>query len=252
VELLVVIGIIALLISILLPTLSKARKSAQRVACASNVRQFCNALLMYANDNRGNFPDVGNVDHEWDRVGDTPNTNTNKELQVIHPAARDELVQKYGMVRKIFFCPSNQEMNTDYNWDRPDLNHFAFAGYTILCGRTKLATTKALLDPVYQGFDEVTDGGEQLLPARAGQHAFYPVLVADTTRSYQNNLTPSNHVTGDDSTGYIPDSSDGTQGANVGYVDGHVDWKKQSDLGQKQYPRRRIFYYTGNTCRYYF
>jgi prepilin-type N-terminal cleavage/methylation domain-containing protein/prepilin-type processing-associated H-X9-DG protein len=51
VELLIVIGIIALLISILLPALSKARKAANATACLSNLHQMALGMTMYANDN---------------------------------------------------------------------------------------------------------------------------------------------------------------------------------------------------------
>jgi prepilin-type N-terminal cleavage/methylation domain-containing protein len=56
VELLVVIGIIALLIGILLPALGKARESANRTVCLSNIRQLGIGVLMYCNDNYGYFP----------------------------------------------------------------------------------------------------------------------------------------------------------------------------------------------------
>src|SRR2546423_733990 len=56
VELLVVIGIIALLLSILLPSLSRARETANRVKCGSNLRQIGQAMMLYANENQGAYP----------------------------------------------------------------------------------------------------------------------------------------------------------------------------------------------------
>ena len=56
VELLVVIGIIALLISILLPSLARARRAAEIVACLSNIKQLGIAIQMYRNDNRQMYP----------------------------------------------------------------------------------------------------------------------------------------------------------------------------------------------------
>ncbi|MCC7350399.1 MAG: hypothetical protein IT446_07505 [Phycisphaerales bacterium] len=59
VKLLVVIGIIALLISILMPALSRAREAANQVACASNMRQWATSVVAYSTDNKGWLPMFG-------------------------------------------------------------------------------------------------------------------------------------------------------------------------------------------------
>jgi prepilin-type processing-associated H-X9-DG protein/prepilin-type N-terminal cleavage/methylation domain-containing protein len=61
VELLVVIGIIALLVGILMPALSKARAQAQAANCLSNLRQINQAMLMFANENKGHLPQIGSA-----------------------------------------------------------------------------------------------------------------------------------------------------------------------------------------------
>src|SRR5882724_8448050 len=70
VELLVVIGIIAILICVLLPVLSRVQRSARDVKCQSNLRQIGQALYAYAADNKGSLPYglvwVHNTPTTWD------------------------------------------------------------------------------------------------------------------------------------------------------------------------------------------
>ncbi|HTL30972.1 MAG TPA: prepilin-type N-terminal cleavage/methylation domain-containing protein [Tepidisphaeraceae bacterium] len=61
IELLVVLGILAVLIGILLPVFGRARESANRAACLSNMRQFGTAFLAYAQQNKGKIP-IGYLD----------------------------------------------------------------------------------------------------------------------------------------------------------------------------------------------
>jgi prepilin-type processing-associated H-X9-DG protein/prepilin-type N-terminal cleavage/methylation domain-containing protein len=61
VELLVVIGIIALLISILLPALAKAREAANSAKCMSNLHQIVMASILHASDHKGYFPVCGKI-----------------------------------------------------------------------------------------------------------------------------------------------------------------------------------------------
>src|SRR3954464_10490645 len=78
VELLVVIGIIALLISILLPSLSRARETANRVKCGSNLRQIGQAMMLYANENQGSYPRTNMKSAVTAIITDTTGNNTDK------------------------------------------------------------------------------------------------------------------------------------------------------------------------------
>lgn len=62
IELLIVISIIAILASLLLPSLRKARNVATRTACANNMKQVCSQLMMYIDDYNGWCPPVNNLD----------------------------------------------------------------------------------------------------------------------------------------------------------------------------------------------
>jgi prepilin-type N-terminal cleavage/methylation domain-containing protein len=81
VELLVVIGIIAILISVLLPTLAKARQSANFIDCQARLRQMGQAMHIYVNTNKGMLP-WGVIDHDAPHLtGDgIPNASYNERF----------------------------------------------------------------------------------------------------------------------------------------------------------------------------
>ena len=66
VELLVVVGIIALLIGILMPALTAARQQASSVQCLSNLRQLATVAIQYTVENRGSFPPAYWGGRDWD------------------------------------------------------------------------------------------------------------------------------------------------------------------------------------------
>ena len=107
VELLVVIGIIALLISILLPSLNRARETANRVKCASNLRQIGQAIQLYSNENRGFFPRT-----YFDGSGNiTTNMVTNQGSQASDPFSNSNTVGPNNVAASLFLLLRTQEIN---------------------------------------------------------------------------------------------------------------------------------------------
>ncbi len=160
IELLVVVAIIALLISILLPSLSRARELAKRAVCSSNLRGIGQGMHIYANDNAEWFPmhffvpgqitagppSIGRVDYVGSlgyRYHEPTTRSTNS--QESHPSRSLFLIITSGaQAAGSFVCPSSSDTEDDmrnrgpYNPQggsggesaaRPGKTRFDFAGY---------------------------------------------------------------------------------------------------------------------------
>ena len=107
VELLVVIGIIAVLISILLPTLGRAREAANRTACLANMRTIGQMYLLYAHDNKRQIPlgTQSNVYQEsyWIRLNGR------------YPSWGPFFLGGYMKSPQAFYCPSSMDPYYMYN-----------------------------------------------------------------------------------------------------------------------------------------
>jgi prepilin-type N-terminal cleavage/methylation domain-containing protein len=144
VELLVVIGIIAVLISILMPALSRARQHAISVQCLSNLKNIGMAAMMYAHENKGwlppseaaNLPNVNGASDEkfldWD--GDVPPaTSTHPNRWSVREAMAKYAGYKfepcnladaatYVPIRTpIFFCPADNQLVGNKFWEEDNL-----------------------------------------------------------------------------------------------------------------------------------
>ena len=103
VELLVVISILALLVSILMPALNKAKQSARRVVCASNFRQIGNINHLYANDFGQWLPRMVAEAYKDKTIGE--------EIKAVIPCeisatCFEHLRDGYGTEEKFWICPS--------------------------------------------------------------------------------------------------------------------------------------------------
>jgi len=238
VELLVVIGIIALLISILLPSLNKARETANRVKCANNLRQIGLSISLYAGDNKGAYPRTywntnaktidcssqmysatdpfANITTGWQQLG--PNVFNNI------PSCLFLLLRTEDITAAVFNCPSTTAQADIFNG----------LSATNRCNFTNPLTSYlsySYADPFPSGpgssyhLTNALDAGfavcADMNPGTSSSNNTDNVLGVDNSSSAAQlqNGNSNNHV---------------KAGQNVLYADGHVEFQATCLVGENQ------------------
>jgi prepilin-type N-terminal cleavage/methylation domain-containing protein/prepilin-type processing-associated H-X9-DG protein len=220
IELLVVIAIIAVLASMLLPGLRRAKEKARRTDCLNNQRQFVLAALIYANDHDHRLPAPG-TDNYNKEDSHTPILSTEAATNLMN----------YVNVMKSLDCPNLHDwMMKRGNW-RNHMNYGIAIGYHYLAGHRGTpweappGTTNWWISP--QKADD-----NPALPLLADLnvycYSFQRILAPHTSRGPI--VREDNYFSANNDAIYETPVNIGAEGGNVAFLDGSASWRPVSKM----------------------